>query len=117
MPNLSDLLGGGGGGSGITVGSNYANGTASATIVNAGANPNGVLICTASICFGSVVAINNTFTMKILSGSSILIEARGARDNGMNASSLSGIIVPAGESLSVETDTSAAVYHITYEVL
>ncbi|WP_174144711.1 hypothetical protein [Leisingera sp. ANG59] len=113
MPILSDLIGGGGA---VELGTSYASGTASATIVTAAANTSGVLISTACLRAEWAITSSETFTVSLTVDGNTILEAVSRRDNGFSSAAISGVMVPAGKEIAVNVSNAAAKYFITYEV-
>tara|TARA_R110002074_G_scaffold150765_1_gene304109 strand:- start:2284 stop:2679 length:396 start_codon:yes stop_codon:yes gene_type:complete len=131
MGTTSSFFGGGGGGF-ITLGPTHSSALvgSNTTLVSAGANTAGINISTLSLLvYGQTGYPGHRGGLKFLSGSNIILEAAGglfysSNVESMGASSLaiSGINIPAGNSISFEVygDIGNQVkryYHISYEVL
>lgn len=118
MPTLSSLLDvAAGSGIGTTLGSSYATGNTSATIVTAGANTTGIVVSSACVGFGRVTTVTTQFSAQIKAGTSVLLEAKGYNPDTANAVALAGVFIPAGTELTVIVGDTSGYYHITYEVL
>jgi len=115
MSPLSSLLGGGGFNGFVPIGPSYATGTATATIVSAGANTDGVNISCASLYsegyskFGKLQIDGDTV---LCSGSNYVGTSAGS-----TSAAITGLFVPAGQSISFLAADAKTTYHVNYEVL
>jgi uncharacterized membrane protein YfcA len=130
MGTTSSFFGGGGGF--VTLGPTYSSGLVSSntTLVSAGSNTAGINISTISLLVhGKAGYPDQKGGLRFLSGSNIILEAYGGlfyssnvESMGNSALAVSGINIPAGNSISLEVygDIGNQVqryYHISYEVL
>ena len=131
MGTTSSFFGGGGGGF-VTLGPTYSSGLVSSntTLVSAGSNTAGINISTISLLvYGTAGYPGHTGGLRFLSGSNVILAAHGGlfysgnvESMSTSAPAISGINIPAGNSISLEVygtigNQVSRYYHISYEVL